>query len=178
MLMMWDGLGFFGFDDTKLPRLKGKKITFCTPFKSWKNTPFLIIGLTVMAFIIVMEVDNLGKQKSQTIDLRQEEAYEYDIEKAMPLIGATWFFVKEVFPKAQAFQKKTKGDGKSYQYKGPTWKLLPLKHEEWDWFDNDYFSHYICDHTKFYYQFQRFFDAVGTETYSENSKFMMKCQTF
>ena len=60
MLMMWDGLGFFGFSDTKLPRLKGKKVTWCTPFKSWVNTPFLIIGLVVMALIIVMEVDNLG----------------------------------------------------------------------------------------------------------------------
>jgi len=32
MLMMWDGLGFFGTSDTKLPRLKGKKVTWCTPF--------------------------------------------------------------------------------------------------------------------------------------------------
>ena len=32
MLMFWDGLGFFGTSDTKLPRLEGKKVTFCTPF--------------------------------------------------------------------------------------------------------------------------------------------------
>jgi hypothetical protein len=100
MLMMWDGLGFFGFSETKLGRLKGKKVTWCTPFMSWSNTPLLFIGLAVMAAIIIMEVDNLGMQKSQTIDLRQEENYEYDIEKAMPLIGATWFYVDEVFAKA------------------------------------------------------------------------------
>ena len=57
-----------------------------------------------MVYIILSEVDNLGRQKSQTIDLKQQESYEYDIEKAMPLIGATWFFVDEVFAKARAFQ--------------------------------------------------------------------------
>ena len=73
--MMWDGLGFFGFSDTKLGRLRGKKVNWCTPFLSWKNTPLLIIGLTVMMVIIISEVDNLGKQKSQTIDLKQDEMY-------------------------------------------------------------------------------------------------------
>ena len=73
--MMWDGLGFFGFSDTKLGRLQGKKVNWCTPFLSWFNTPLLIIGLTVMMVIIISEVDNLGKQKSQTIDLKQDEMY-------------------------------------------------------------------------------------------------------
>jgi len=59
-LMMWDGLGFFGFSDTKLARLKGKKVTWLTPFLSWFNTPMLIIGLVVMGAIIVSEVGNLG----------------------------------------------------------------------------------------------------------------------
>jgi len=31
-LLLWDGLGFFGFDETKLDRLKGKPVTFFTKF--------------------------------------------------------------------------------------------------------------------------------------------------
>jgi len=76
---MWDGLGFFGTSDTKLDRIKGKKVTWCTPFLSWKNTPLLIIGLAIMSYIIVSEGSNLGKEKSQTIDLSQNELYDYDV---------------------------------------------------------------------------------------------------
>jgi hypothetical protein len=64
MLMIWDGLGFFGFSDTKLDRFKGEKVTWYTPLKSWRSTPLAIIGLTVMIYIIVNESRNLGDQKS------------------------------------------------------------------------------------------------------------------
>jgi len=53
----------------------------------------------------------------------------------MPLIGATWFFNAEIFPKARAYQIKTQGDKKYYQYKGPKWRLIPLDQKEWDWYD-------------------------------------------
>ena len=36
LLLMWDGLGFFGFDDTKIARLRGTKVTWWTPFTSKK----------------------------------------------------------------------------------------------------------------------------------------------
>ena len=36
VLLLWDGLGFFGFDETKLDRLKGSKVDFLTKFKSKK----------------------------------------------------------------------------------------------------------------------------------------------
>ena len=102
-LLMWDGLGFFGFSDTKLDRLKGKKVNWCTPILSWKTTPLLIIGIIAGLYIIITEVNNLGKQKSQTIDLKQDEAYSYEIVNAMPLIGTTWYFLNEVIPKARAY---------------------------------------------------------------------------
>ena len=34
-LMMWDGLGFFGFATSKLGRLKGEKVTFWTNLKDY-----------------------------------------------------------------------------------------------------------------------------------------------
>ena len=65
----------------------------------------------------------------------------------MPLIGTSWFFNAEVFPRANAFMKKTKGDKKYYQYKGEEGREIPLDQKEWNWFDQDYFNHYICNHT-------------------------------
>jgi hypothetical protein len=100
---MWDGLGFFGFDDTKLDRIKGKEVGWCTPLLSIKSTPLMIIGIVVMAYIIINEAGNLGKQKSQTIDLQQNESFTYNIEEAMPLIGTSWFFNAEVFPRAREY---------------------------------------------------------------------------
>ena len=61
---MWDGLGFFGFDDTKLDRIKGKEVTWCTPLLSMKSTPLMLVGIAVMAYIIINEAGNLGKLKS------------------------------------------------------------------------------------------------------------------
>ena len=59
--MLWDGLGFFGFDDTKLDRIKGKEVTWFTPMQSLKSTPLVIIGIVVMTYIIFKEAVNLGK---------------------------------------------------------------------------------------------------------------------
>ena len=67
--MMHDGLGFFGFDDTKIERLRGKPVTWCTPFTSKKQNLILVIGLIVGIYIIMTEVGKLGTQKSQMIEL-------------------------------------------------------------------------------------------------------------
>ena len=34
-LMVWDGLGFFGFDEAKLDRYRGKPVTFWNKCKSF-----------------------------------------------------------------------------------------------------------------------------------------------
>ena len=54
-LMMWDGLGFFGTDHTKLGRLKGEKVDFSTPFKSPRTLVLYIMLLVLMIYIIVSE---------------------------------------------------------------------------------------------------------------------------
>ena len=61
LLLMWDGLGFFGFDDTKIERLRGKKVTFWTPFTSKKQTLVLLVSIIVSAILISTEVEHLGK---------------------------------------------------------------------------------------------------------------------
>ena len=50
--MLWDGLGFFGFDDSKLARLKGEKVTFMTRFKSKE-------GVIVYAMMVAMGINIL-----------------------------------------------------------------------------------------------------------------------
>ena len=52
LLMLWDGLGFFGFDDSKLARLKGEKVTFMTRFKSKE-------GVIVYAMMVAMGINIL-----------------------------------------------------------------------------------------------------------------------
>jgi hypothetical protein len=110
MLMMWDGLGYFGFDDTKLARLRGEQVTWWTPFTSWKTTTLSFVGLAVGIYIIITEAARLGKLKSQAIDLQQSEAFRYNIDEAMPLIGCNWFWNSEVFPRARNYQIQNKGN--------------------------------------------------------------------
>ena len=47
---MWDGLGFFTMDETKLDRLKGKQVDYLTKFKSKK----WIITNTLLAIFVVV----------------------------------------------------------------------------------------------------------------------------
>lgn len=68
-LMVWDGLGYFGTDHTKLGRLEGEKVTFWTPFKSYKVMILSTIGFIVATYVIVTEFNKLGTRKSQTISL-------------------------------------------------------------------------------------------------------------
>ena len=53
--MMWDGLGFFGFDDRKVARLEGKPIRYQDKFTSLQETPVMVIGLIVAIIIIAGE---------------------------------------------------------------------------------------------------------------------------
>jgi hypothetical protein len=64
-LMLWDGLGFFGFDDTKLERLRGAPVTFFSKFSSIKWTVFTIVAWVVIITVIFSELGSLGKLKSQ-----------------------------------------------------------------------------------------------------------------
>ena len=53
--MLWDGLGFFGFDDRKLSRFEGKPVRYWDKFTSIMETPLMAIGLIVAIYIIISE---------------------------------------------------------------------------------------------------------------------------
>lgn len=62
--MLWDGLDFFGFDDTKLARLNGVKTSYLDKFKNkkWMFMTFIVI---VIATVVGMkETSKLGSVKT------------------------------------------------------------------------------------------------------------------
>jgi hypothetical protein len=58
--MCWDGLEFFGFDDTKLARLNGSKVSFIDKFKNKKWLIITICSMFVISFVITSEASKLG----------------------------------------------------------------------------------------------------------------------
>ena len=51
--MMWDGLDFFGFDDTKLARLNGVKTSYIDKFKNKKWLASTIVGIIIVFMVLI-----------------------------------------------------------------------------------------------------------------------------
>ena len=58
--MLWDGLDFFGFDDTKLARLNGKKTSYLDKFKNKKWVGMTLISLIIIVLVFARETRKLG----------------------------------------------------------------------------------------------------------------------
>ena len=61
--MLWDGLNFFGFDDTKLARMNGAKTSYLDKFKNKKWLVKNSIGLAIVFYVIISSVSHLGDVK-------------------------------------------------------------------------------------------------------------------
>ena len=61
--MLWDGLEFFGFDDSKLARLRGAKTSVFDKFKNKKRLIFIAAMFSIAMFIILREWNKLGMIK-------------------------------------------------------------------------------------------------------------------
>lgn len=59
-LLIWDGLPFFGFDDIKLARIKGKPIRFTDKCMSIRWLIFTLVSLSAIFYIVQQEVKNLN----------------------------------------------------------------------------------------------------------------------
>jgi hypothetical protein len=55
LLILWDGMGFFGFDDTKLARLRGVPLTFMSKFTSLRWTIMSGLSLIFSLYILINE---------------------------------------------------------------------------------------------------------------------------
>jgi len=60
LFMWWDGLVFFGFDDTKLARLDGAPVSFLDKFKNKKWLVMTIVSISVISSVIMSETSKLG----------------------------------------------------------------------------------------------------------------------
>ena len=69
MLIMWDGMGFFGFDDTKLARLRGIEVTFFSKFYSVRWVIFTLGSLIFALYILISEGSTYDNVKSRQISL-------------------------------------------------------------------------------------------------------------
>ena len=108
--MMWDGLGFFGFDDTKLDRLEGKKLDFLTKFTSTRWTIINIFTMALVIAVLILECRKYGTQMAKEINLVEKDSYNYDIRDAMPLRYVHWFWVAPLFTKVREFQTRHEND--------------------------------------------------------------------
>ena len=59
-LLIWDGMGFFGFAEYKLERLQGKKVGFMSRFSSLRENIYYVMALIIGAFIIFSEIGEYG----------------------------------------------------------------------------------------------------------------------
>lgn len=101
--MMWDGLGFFGFATSKLGRLKGEPVTWCTQLKNCQFVTLTLLTFGITIYIIATEAVKLGSQKSSTITLMENPDYSFNVREQFTMHIGQWLYVDEVIPQIQAF---------------------------------------------------------------------------
>ena len=98
-LIIWDGLGFFGFDETKLPRLtRGGKYYYTDKCTSIKWVLGSIAAFVVIVAVIASQVKNLGMVKSQSIQLKSQGSYSFNITEQMHMVAAIYFWMDKLMP--------------------------------------------------------------------------------
>ena len=98
-LMLWDGLGFFGFATSKLGRLKGEPVTWLTPLTDYKMVVLTLLAISITLAIVITEVSLLGTQKSSTISLVAGQDYKFDAREHCTIFAGSWFFVDKTIEK-------------------------------------------------------------------------------
>ena len=178
VLMLWDGLGFFGTDHFKLRRLTGEKVNFCTPFKSFKSVILFAIGLAITIYIIVTEVSKLGAQSAQTVSFVRSDYYEYHYSDAIPLHSANWFYFEEVVQHIRNQQLRRNSETEKDQAgQLREYRLLPegIPFDELAYDDRKFIEEYFCNRTKMYYFQRNRYDAIGMEAYENQFFFHFRC---
>ena len=103
MWMVWDGLDFFGFDDTKLPRLRGVKPSIYDKFKNKKQVSVFAIMLAIAILIITRESSKIGSIKSQQIILTEQSHFKYNASEVLTMNGVNYFYTEQFLPRVREF---------------------------------------------------------------------------
>lgn len=96
--MLWDGLTFFGFDKTKLERIRGKKVSFSDKFRDFQWVIISFVTASLIIFIVVEESHKYGEVKQQNIQLVVNETFIFD-NTVQKLLYAQYFYMDELIPK-------------------------------------------------------------------------------
>ena len=105
--MIWDGLGFFGFNDAKLARIKGEKVTFMTKFKSWQWVIITSMMIAMGIYILVSELYKYNTVKTSVTDLTNDsDYYSYPVNEVLDICVVQYFFIDTVIQKAKAFRDR------------------------------------------------------------------------
>lgn len=93
LLLLWDGLSFFGFDDTKLDRLKGHPVTFFSKFTSLRWIVITFGSLIGALVILSIEIGKYGEVRRKMISLIVRDKYHYDANDAMTIMFVNYFYI-------------------------------------------------------------------------------------
>ena len=94
----FDGIAFFGFADFKLRRLRGSPPSF---FDRLFSPKFMLIKfgcLIVLIMILVSQISDYGKLKSQTTKLSERSDFEFNIQDEFPLMRIAYYYIHELIP--------------------------------------------------------------------------------
>ena len=89
--MLWDGLEFFGFDDSKLARLRGAKTSVLDKFKNKKRLFFIFLMFVIACYIIVREFNKIGLIKTQQITLEDIPMYKFNATETLTMYAVNIF---------------------------------------------------------------------------------------
>ena len=63
--LVWDGLGFFGYDDNKLERVRGTKPRWFDRFLNVRYVLFQVVFVAVIVYVFASQIENLDTLKQQ-----------------------------------------------------------------------------------------------------------------
>lgn len=90
-LMIFDGLGFFGFSWHKIDRNKGIPVTWRTQIPDCLTGTFMLIVFVVSVVIIIQELSKLGTQKQDVTLLRPGLEFKYNAREHLTVLTGSWF---------------------------------------------------------------------------------------
>lgn len=165
LFFMWDGVGFFNMDDTKLARLRGDKPTVFDRCKSFRWSTMALIFFSCIVLIMYNEALKLGTKKSQSITLVDIVKEEFRVDRDMPLVAAIYFWMDELLPKINAFQNRT-----------GLHKPLPAKFDDYDYHDQMFMQDYLCNNTRVFIKEYKYVDVIGYTPYNYVYLYDWDCQ--
>jgi len=75
LFLYWDGVVFFGFDDSKLERQRGRPASYLDKCSSLKRIILYLLAIGIIAYVLITEISKLGDPKSQEVQLLTDHEF-------------------------------------------------------------------------------------------------------